>query len=90
MEWRDISLPEIAVYATASADLFVRAGAELLGFGRTIGLLVPFLVTGRLVLGLNTIGWALGWVLLWLVLFFSGRCCSLGKVTRRRTGRSGS
>ena len=70
MGWRNVSLPEIAVYATASTDLLIRAAAELLGFGHTVGLLVPTVVVGRLALGLNTVGWALGWVLLWLILFF--------------------
>ena len=70
MGWRNVSLPEIAVYATASTDVLIRAAAELLGFGHTVGLLVPTVVVGRLALGLNTVGWALGWVLLWLILFF--------------------
>lgn len=72
MGWRGVSLPEVAIYGTASIDLVMRLVAELLGFGRSVGLLVPFLVTGRLALGLDTIGWALGWVLLWLLLFLYG------------------
>jgi len=70
--WRSISVPAALVYGTASTDLLVRALAELLGVGRTVGLLVPFVVTGRLALGLDTVGWVLGWGLLWFVLFLYG------------------
>ncbi|MFB6167664.1 MAG: hypothetical protein ABEJ43_02330 [Haloferacaceae archaeon] len=72
MGGRAVSLSGIAIYGTASTDFVVRVSAELLGFGRSFGLFVPFILTGRLVLGLNTIGWALGWMLLWLVLFLYG------------------
>lgn len=72
MGWRDVSIPEFAVYGLAGTDLVIRVFAEFLGLGRTLGLVVPTIVTGRLVLGLDTVGWVLGWVLLWALLFLYG------------------